>query len=167
MAAASTGGTLVIWWPAFTLGAYNAVFFDALLTLWAVTTAVLLSGAVVHRKSSVPSGGWLALALPSLWVILAILTPGPHIPLYLHYLEVGLTVVGAPMLAWLLSKILLPDYAELPRFHRLGAVGVTIAVGVLAFLLGKFNYLFLTCADFDLSGNNTPPHCAQGGPLHL
>jgi hypothetical protein len=72
------------------------------------------------------------------------------------------------MLAWLLSKVLLPDYAELPLVLRLGAVGVTVVVGVLAFLLGKFNYLFLTCADFDVSGNNTPPGCARGAPYqHL
>ncbi|MGV9346987.1 hypothetical protein ACWDSD_19640 [Streptomyces spiralis] len=50
-------------------------------------------------------------------------------------------------------RILLSDYDELLWLHRLGAVGVTAIVGVLAFLLGKFNYLFLICADFDLSGN--------------
>ncbi|MFF4547407.1 hypothetical protein ACFY1J_24785 [Streptomyces sp. NPDC001406] len=166
VAAASTGGSLVVWWPAFTLGAYNAVFFDAVLGLWAVATAVLLSGVILRRRGAVPLGGWLALALPSVWVLLAILAPTTHGPPYLHYFEVVLTVVGAPMLAWLLSKILVPDYAELPLFHRLGAAGVTIALGVLAFLLGKFNYLFLTCADFDLSGNNTPPRCAHGAPFH-
>ncbi|MGW7363889.1 hypothetical protein ACWGI8_10775 [Streptomyces sp. NPDC054841] len=166
VAAASTGGTLVVWWPAFTLGAYNVVFFDAVLALWAVATAVLFSGVLLHRRGALPRGGWLALFLPSLWIILAILTPRTHPSAYLHYFEVALTMMGAPVLAWLLSKILVPDYAELPLLHRLGAVGVTIAVGVLAFLLGKFNYLFLTCADFDISGNNTPPHCAHGAPFH-
>ncbi len=115
-----------------------------------------------------PWGGWLALALPSVWILPAVLTPGPHLPSYLHHVEAALTVLGAPMLSWLLSKILLPDYDELPWLHRLGAVGVTVIVGVLTFLLGRFNYLFLTCADFDLSGNDTPPHCAHGAPLqHL
>ncbi|MFE3634677.1 hypothetical protein [Streptomyces cellostaticus] len=51
-------------------------------------------------------------------------------------------------------------------FHRLGAVGVTILVGVLAFLLGKFNHLFLTCSDFDVSGDNPPAHCAAGKPFN-
>jgi hypothetical protein len=40
-------------------------------------------------------------------------------------------------------------------------------IGVLAFLLGKFNHLFLTCADLDISGNNTPPGCTYGPPFHL
>lgn len=87
-ATAAAGGTLVIWWPAFTFGAYNAIFFDDVLALWAVATSVLLTGLVLRRRVTVP---WR----------------------------------------------------------------------------GKFNDLFLTCADFDVSGNNTPPGCAQGPPFHL
>jgi len=166
-AAASAGGTLVIWWPAFTLGAYDAIFFDAVLGLWAVAAAVLLSSLLLRIRGALPWAGWVALALPSAWIVLAFIAPRTHGIRYLHYFEVVLTLAGAPALAWLLSRILLPDYAELPELHRLRAIVVTIAVGVLAFLLGKFNYLFLTCADFDVSGNNTPPGCAQGPPFHL
>ncbi|MEU5532228.1 hypothetical protein [Streptomyces sp. NPDC020362] len=166
MATAAVGGTLVIWWPAFTLGAYNAVFFDNVLALWAVATAVLLSGAVLHRRGSVPLGGWAALVLPSVWILLATLAPRSHGFPYLHYAEAALTLVGAPLPAWLLSKILVPDYSALPVFQRLGALAVTVVIGVLAFLLDKFNYLFLTCSDFDVSGNNAPPHCAHGRPFN-
>ncbi|KOV96069.1 hypothetical protein [Streptomyces sp. NRRL B-3648] len=166
MATAAAGGTLVFWWPAFTLGAYDAVFFDDMLALWAVATAVLLSGALLGRRGALPWGGWLALSLPSVWIVLAIVAPRTQGFSYLHYFEAALTLVGAPMLTWLLSRVLLPDYAALPVSERWGAVAVTLVVGVLAFLLGKFNYLFLGCADFDVSGNNTPAHCAQGRPLH-
>ncbi|MBJ6638671.1 hypothetical protein H4K36_13710 [Streptomyces sp. DHE7-1] len=165
-ATAAVGGTLVIWWPAFTLGAYDAVFFDTVLSLWAVATSVLLSGLLFRSRGALPWGGWVALALPSVWVVLAAVTPRTHGFPYLHYAEAALTLVGAPFLAWLLSRILVPDYAALPVLHRLGAVGVTILVGVLAFLLGKFNYLFLTCSDFDVSGNNAPAHCVQGKPFN-
>ncbi|MFK0256367.1 hypothetical protein [Streptomyces sp. NPDC090445] len=165
-ATASVGGTLVIWWPAFTLGAYNAVFFDNVLALWAVATTVLLSGVILRSRGAVPWGGWIALSLPSAWIVLAIVTPKSHGYPYVHYFEVVLTVVGAPVLAWLLSRLLVPDYAALPTFQRLGAVSVTIIVGVLAFLLGTFNYLFLTCADFEASGNNAPAGCAKGAAFH-
>ncbi|WP_189295966.1 hypothetical protein [Streptomyces cinerochromogenes] len=167
MATASAGGTLVIWWPAFTVGAYDAVFFDDMLALWAVATAVLLSGAVLWRRGVLPWAGALALFLPSVWIVLDMVAPRSQGFPYLHYFEVVLTMVGAPMLTWLLSRILLPDYAALPALQRLGAVAVTVVVGLLAFLLGQFNYLFLTCADFDVSGNNVPPHCAQGPPFHV
>ncbi|MGV9778678.1 hypothetical protein [Streptosporangium sp. NPDC003464] len=32
----------MVWWPAFTLGAFNAVFFGSVLALWAAGMAVLL-----------------------------------------------------------------------------------------------------------------------------
>ncbi|MEU2736369.1 hypothetical protein ABZ656_13315 [Streptomyces sp. NPDC007095] len=165
-ATAAVGGTLVIWWPAFTLGAYNAVFFDNVLALWAVATAVLLSGFLLHSRGALPWGGWVALSLPSVWIVLAIVAPRGHGFPYLHYFEVLLTLLGAPMLTWLLARTLVADYEALPVFQRLGAVAVTVFVGVLAFLLGKFNYLFITCADFDVSGNNAPAGCAHGPAFH-
>ncbi|WP_433517471.1 hypothetical protein ACQP2T_19200 [Nonomuraea sp. CA-143628] len=166
-AAAAAGGTLAIWWPAFTLGAYGAIFFDAVMGIWAVAAAMLLSGLLLRSRRALPWAGWVALALPSTWIALAVLTPRTHGFRYLHYFEVVLTLAGAPALAWLMTRILLPEYAGLPALHRLRAIAVIIVVGVLAFLLGKFNYLFLTCADFDVSGNNTPPGCVQGLPFHL
>ncbi|MFG2121598.1 hypothetical protein [Streptomyces sp. NPDC048710] len=165
-ATAAAAGTLVIWWPAFTLGAYDAVFFDSVLGLWAVATAVLLSGVVLRNRGALPWGGWIALSLPSVWIALAIVAPRGHGFPYLHYFEVVLTLLGAPMLTWLLARILVTDYEALPVFQRLGAVAVTVLIGVLAFLLGKFNYLFLTCSDFDVSGNNTPVGCAHGPAFH-
>ncbi|MEW1635895.1 hypothetical protein AB0469_17675 [Streptomyces sp. NPDC093801] len=166
-ATAAAGGTLVIWWPAFTLGAYSAIFFDDVLTLWAVATTVLLSGVLLRSRGGLPWGGWVALSLPSVWIVLAIVAPKSSGFPYLHYFEVALTLVGAPVLAWLLTRILVPDYGALPLIQRLGAVGITIVIGVLAFLMGKFNYLFLTCADFDVSSNNEPADCAKGAPFNL
>ncbi|WP_406427041.1 hypothetical protein [Streptomyces sp. NBC_00147] len=166
-AAAAAGGTLVIWWPAFTFGAYNDIFFDSALALWAVATAVLLSGLVLRRRVAVPWSSWIALLLPSLWIVLGATAPrsgGFH---YLHYLEALITLAGAPYLTWLLSEILLSDYHELPAAQRFMAVGITVAIGIMAFLLGKYNDLFLTCADFNVSGNNAPPGCAQGPPFRL
>ncbi|MFE3455867.1 hypothetical protein ACFXJ8_43910 [Nonomuraea sp. NPDC059194] len=78
-----------------------------------------------------------------------------------------MTLLAAPVLAWLLSRILLSDYDELSIPKRLGAVAITIVIGILAFLLGKYNHLFLTCTDFDISGNDLPSGCARGGPRRL
>ncbi|MFF1569349.1 hypothetical protein ACFVY1_38980 [Streptomyces sp. NPDC058293] len=166
-ATAAAGGTLVVWWPAFTFGAYNAIFFDNVLALWAVASTVLLSGLVLHRRVAVPWRSWIALLLPSFWIVLGMAAPRSKGFHYLHYFEVAITILSAPFLTWLLSKILLSDYDELPAVERFGAVGITVAIGIIAFLLGKFNYAFLTCADFDVSGNNTPPGCAQGPPFRL
>ena len=77
-AAASAGGTLAIWWPAFTLGAYDAIFFDAVMGIWAVAAAMLLSGLLLRSRRALPWAGWAALALPSAWIMLAVLTPRTH-----------------------------------------------------------------------------------------
>jgi len=37
---AVVAASLVVWWPAFDLGAYGVVFFQQLLSLWAASTAV-------------------------------------------------------------------------------------------------------------------------------
>ena len=36
---AVVAASLVVWWPAFDLGAYGVIFFQQLLSLWAATTA--------------------------------------------------------------------------------------------------------------------------------
>lgn len=167
VAAASVGGTLIIWWPAFTLGAYGTIFFDHVLALWAVATAVLFSGVILRSRGALPWSGRAALSLPTIWIFVAAAAPKRHGWTYVHYFEAALTLVAAPVLTWLLTRVLVPDYAELPGLQRLGAVVVTVAVGVLAFLLGKFNYLFLTCGDFVVSGNDRPPSCISGPPFHV
>ncbi|MDX2391572.1 hypothetical protein NJL88_16255 [Streptomyces sp. DK15] len=158
---ASVAGTLIIWWPAFTLGAYGAIYFNTLMTIWAVATTVLFSGALLRSRGAIPWGGWIALLLPSTWIVLAIVLPRDGGFSFIRYFEAALTLIAAPMLAWMLSKILVADYATLPWSHRLAAVGATIAVGILAYLLGEFNYLFLTCEDFNASGNRIPADCAE------
>ncbi|MFF3125115.1 hypothetical protein ACFVRD_22875 [Streptomyces sp. NPDC057908] len=63
------GGALAVWEPAFTLGAYNVIFYYQTLTLWAVSTAVLPAGLLMRERG--PRHGrvyWACLALPSAWL---------------------------------------------------------------------------------------------------
>src|ERR1044072_4347563 len=83
-AAASAAGALAIWWPAFTLGAYDAIFFDNVLGIWAVAAAMLLSGLLLRSRRALPWAGWAALALPTAWIMLAALGPRTHGFRYLH-----------------------------------------------------------------------------------
>jgi hypothetical protein len=38
---AVVGMSLVLWWPAFTIGAWGIMFFDQMLTVWVAATAAL------------------------------------------------------------------------------------------------------------------------------
>ncbi|MDH6128972.1 hypothetical protein [Kitasatospora sp. GP82] len=159
------GGALAVWEPAFTLGAYNVVFYYQVLTLWAVSTGVLLSSLLLRDRG--PGRGWVyraCLALPSVWIGVAAIVPHKgKLPGGLLFLGGGiLSIVGTPLLTWLLLQILLFGDSTLSVRQQRRVVGAIAVVGVLAFALGKLNHVFLTCGDFDISGNSAPRGCRPG-----
>ncbi|MEU2131276.1 hypothetical protein [Streptomyces sp. NPDC018352] len=160
------GGALAVWEPAFTLGAYNVIFYYQMLTLWAVSTSVLLAGFVMRERG--PRHGWLywaCLALPSAWIVLAAVVPrhsGNWQGEALYVIGGIISVIGTPLLTWVLLQLLLFGESELSVQQRRTVIGAVALVGVLAFLLGEFNHVFLTCGDFDISGNSVPSGCRPG-----
>jgi hypothetical protein len=72
---AVVAAALVVWWPAFDLGAYGVIFFQQLLALWAASTAIFLVSLTAGRRARVSWPRRLALLLPSLWLLLAIVLP--------------------------------------------------------------------------------------------
>jgi hypothetical protein len=159
------GAALLTWWPAFTLGAFGVIFFDQLLRLWVVSTAVILCVLLLPGRSLVTGRQLAVLALPSVWIVTSMATSGWRESLLGGALAVVngvITLALAPFLVWLLLRLLAAEYVSLPFRTRWGVVAVTVAVTAAAFALGKLNGLFLTCHDFTVSGNDTPPGCALG-----
>jgi hypothetical protein len=162
---AVVAAALVVWWPAFTLGAYGVIFFQQLLSLWAASTAIFLISLTARRRGEVSWGRRLALLIPSLWLLLAIAVPEGEAKLWswvLFGLAMVLTLAGAPFLAALLLRVVIAGYEQIPPRRRLIAAAAAGIVAITAFGLGQFNSKFLTCNDFIISGNDTPPGCAQG-----
>ncbi|MET7525313.1 hypothetical protein [Streptomyces sp900116325] len=159
------GGALAIWEPAFTLGAYNVVFYYQLLTLWAVSTAVMLTALLLRERG--PRHGWMywaCLALPSVWLAIAAVVPRhagwPDETLF--FAGGILSIIGTPLLVWVLLHLLLFGESELSARERRTVIGVVVVVGALAYGLGQLNHVFLTCGDFDISGNSVPSGCRPG-----
>ncbi|GLF94929.1 hypothetical protein [Streptomyces yaizuensis] len=164
------GGALVVWEPAFTLGAYDVVFYYQLLSLWAVSTGVLVSALLLRER--LPSHGWVyaaCLALPTVWLGIAALVPHRGgTSRELLFLAGGiLSIIGTPLLTWLLLRILLFGEAELSARQQRRIVGAIAVVGLLAFTLGRLNDVFLTCGDFNISGNSVPHGCRPGNASPL
>ena len=42
LAAITVATSLLVWWPAFTLGVYKTIFFEQIFTLWAAATAAFV-----------------------------------------------------------------------------------------------------------------------------
>ena len=106
----------------------------------------------------------LALLLPSLWLLLALVLPEAGAkpwPRALFYVAILLTLAGAPFLAALLLRVTIAGYAQIPNRRRLLAAAIVGIVAIASFGLGKFNNRFLTCNDFVISGNDTPPSAAM------
>ncbi|MFF1835387.1 hypothetical protein ACFVXE_14430 [Streptomyces sp. NPDC058231] len=159
------GGALAVWEPAFTLGAYNVIFYYQMLTLWAVSTAVMLTALLMRERG--PRHGWAywtCLALPTVWLVIAAVVPRSHSWTGQALFLAGgvFSVVGTPLLAWVLLQLLLFGESELSARQRRTVIFVLVAIGGLAYMLGKLNHVFLTCGDFDISGNSVPSGCRPG-----
>ncbi len=96
---AVVAASLVVWWPAFDLGAYGVIFFQQLLSLWAASTAVFLVSLTAGRRARLSWPRRLALLLPSLWLLLALAVPEGGAKAWsraLFYLAILLTMAGTP-----------------------------------------------------------------------
>ena len=159
------GMAAIVWWPAFTLGAWGEVFFDDILAVWAASTAAFVF-VLVERK---PVGGRLVraflLLLPSIWLLLnfAIDDDSGNIAIVVLDLVAFLAVlIGIPFTLWVLVRIVWPDFASVTRRRTKWLIAIVVlGVAVLSVVLGANQSRFLTCEDFSISGNSEPKGCVH------
>ncbi|WP_125131286.1 hypothetical protein [Microbacterium sp. 10M-3C3] len=162
------GMAAVVWWPAFTLGAWNEVFFDDVLAVWAASTAACAFVLIEHRPWPGRIRRALFLLLPSLWLVLNFVVGEDSADLATALLTLaGLVavVVGFPFTVWVLVRIVWPDLGDdTPRRTKAAVVAVVVGIAVVSFVLGLNQARFLTCEDFTISGNSEPPGCTPAPP---
>jgi hypothetical protein len=154
----------IAWWPAFTLGAWGTIFFEQALSLWAAATAAFVLVMVVSDVRR-RLGWWSsALLLPSLWLIISLeITPGTSQPL--AWFGTALTLLGVPVMVFILIRFASPDLVEDAEPRDRIAVVLAVAVVVVgAYFVGTQQNNLLTCDDFTISGNSQPPGCTPGEP---
>jgi Sec-independent protein secretion pathway component TatC len=163
---AMVGMVAIAWWPAFTLGVWGEVFFDDILALWAASTAAFVFVLVERR----PVGGRLAralvLLLPSVWLVLNFVVADDTTDVALAIVDlaaIAAVLLGIPFTLWVLVRVVWPDFATETRRRTKWLIAVVVlGVAVTSFVLGLNQEHFLTCGDFDISGNSAPPGCTPG-----
>ena len=156
--------SLVVWDLAFALGAYHTVFYYRLLQIF-VVSAVLLLGAVVLRKHMTVRPWMLAvLSVPVIWLVWRLVAPvGGHWHRVYRGVDIALitiVLVTLPITLWAVARIVAPEYFELSTLRlRLAGAAIVAVVAVAGLLAGQFNQHIVTCRDFVVAGDDTPPNC--------
>lgn len=157
------GMSALVWWPAFSLGAWGEIFFDDILGLWAASTAAFVF-VLVERK---PVGSRLVraffLLLPTVWLVLNFAVSDNEENLAVVIVDlfaIAAVLLGIPFTLWVLVRIVWPDFAtDFPRRTKVLIASVVLGIAVVSLVLGLNQEHFLTCADFDISGNSRPAGC--------
>lgn len=158
--ATATGAFLI----GFNFGAFDVVFFDALLSVWVIATIVFVASFI----TSLPPRNWLGrlvLLIPSVWLILAwVADPAGEDAASdaVYAFTLILTLVTLPFIAWILVSVINPDFLELPVPNRMTIIAALVVFALAGFGLGARNDVFLNCDDFKVSGNDLPANCTSG-----
>ena len=161
LAAITVATSLIVWWPAFTLGVYNTIFFEQIFALWAAATAAFFVAVLLLGRRAQPAV--YSLLLPSVWILLTWLTPADTTRLghdVLFWLGVVVTLAGFPAMVALVLVMVVPGVESVRRRRdTVVTIGAIALVVVLSFTLGTQHPRLLTCEDFKISGNDQPAGC--------
>lgn len=157
-------GATVAFGLGFNLGAFDEIFFDAILAVWVIATLVL-AASFFTRLPPRHWAGRAVLLLPTLWLVMASLID----PIETSALDnavfavtIVITVITLPFIGWILISAINPDFVSLPRHNRAAVMTAVAVFAVAGWLLGARNDAFLTCDDFKVSGNDLPANCVPG-----
>jgi hypothetical protein len=148
----------------FNLGAFGEIFFEQILTVWVIATIVL----VASFFSKLPPNGWagrLLLLVPTVWLILAAVAdptqPEDRASKFIFGLTIFVTAVCLPFIGWILVSAINPDFTHLTMPRRIAILAAVIVFAGAGFFIGARNDVFLTCEDFEVSGNFVPSKCVR------
>ncbi|MEL7235479.1 MAG: hypothetical protein AAGK74_13345 [Chloroflexota bacterium] len=159
--------SLFVWDIAFNFGVYGVVFYSQYFTIWVICTAMLLASVMLPGNER-PIGMWggVAIAIPSLWLILVLFLPADsaETPIGLRILLwviQAITVLNVPYIAYILIDIFLPQAIQFSRRLILRLIVVLVVIAGLAYTIGNNNSYFITCEDFQISGQDVPADCRE------
>ena len=149
-------------WPvSFTLGAYGEVFYTSALTIWIASLAALFSGIIIGKTEDGEAyftwWGSFLLLIPTLSLTRVFWSEA--IPFLVPLLDWGL-LLSLPYIAYILLMVSAQEALELKDKRLIGWLMIGFFfLNTLSYTAGVFNYVFLTCQDFIIAGDQTPEGC--------
>ena len=155
----------------FYYGAFGTVFFDHLFYVWVASTVAFVASLFVPPVDALPAfiswRGRFVLGLPSVFMIWLFFSENPSLNIanagwvewVLAIVIVGLTL---PYLIFVLILVAIPDIEQLqhPRL-RTAIVVIAFMVVLAGYGIGRHHDRFITCYDFEISGNYIPENCRK------
>jgi len=162
------GLSTILWDLGFNLGAFGAIFFDKLFFVWVACTTILIGSLFVPSKKR-PFGpfGAVVLALPTIWLIMQvwenvspIKTKIVDIDVVILLIAIVVSTLSLPYVARILISVTVSESLSIQsRKLQMAVITIAMVAGLTGFFVGANNYLFLTCQDFKVSGNDLPANC--------
>ena len=129
-----------------------------------MTTIVLVASIF----SPLPPKHWagrLLLLVPTLWMVMAAIAdpsrPEDPATRLIFGTTIFVTVVCLPFVAWILVSAINPEFSHLSMRSRVAIFGAVAFFAIAGWLIGNRHDIFLTCEDFEVSGNFVPKTCVK------
>ena len=151
----------------FELGAHGRIFFEKVFFVWSITLALLIIFVIIPKRMlPVPPTLWVATAIPTLWILVGLANrAAPNELLFRHALTIlgfAAVLVSFPYVIYVITSVIYPDFLKMRRpAPKVGIVAVIGTMVLVGYLIGTNHGHFLTCEDFELSGQHVPADCRQ------
>lgn len=168
----AVGGTITIWDTAFNLGVYNTIFFDKTYIILAISLVVFFVSLVLPDKYA-PIKWWerIILIFPTMWlgfVLLFDLSVVGELGAILILIGLLAVVLCLPYCFYVISKIMNPELFSLQsRRLRVALIVILLGITTIGYFVGANHQLFLTCEEFEISGNYIPDNCTSLASLDV
>ncbi len=154
---------------AFYYGVFGTIFFEHLFYVWVASTVALAASLFVPPVDALPAfiswRGRFVLILPTFLLIWLFfndsasmnIESGGWIDWILALAIMGLTL---PYLIFVLVMVAIPDVERLTNpTLRTAILAIAFLVVLSGYGIGRNHYHFISCFDFEVSGNYVPKNC--------
>ncbi len=154
-----------VWNTAFNVGVYGTVFYETAFLVWVVATATFAATLFLPaERIPISTGGKLIMALPTVLLVLRLMDDQASADdlgdTLLQVVAVATVVLSLPYTLYAVVLATSPELENLrTRRYQLALFGIVVGIGAVGYFVGLRNELFLTCWDFQVSGNDLPARC--------